>query len=180
MHGMPTYLTIEHLYKKHQSFNSGFVIIFDDCLADLENLSEEETENMTRLITQWARHRNISLYFTLQNVFTKSRVVRTLRSNIEQLLLFSVTSGMSSVKLLLSRTLGTQNSAVTSMAYQKSTRLKNGSYYGYLVVDFRIYSEVIHAYRLRNFFASFEDEAKQLSMKSLTRPDMFMYRIKDY
>lgn len=196
MHGMPSWLIIEELYEKHASYNSGYVLIFDDCLSDLESLSEDETEKLTRLVTQWSRHRNMSLYFTLQNAFVKSRVVRVLRSNLEQLLLFSVTSGQSSVYLLLSKLLGAENSKITRAAYHKAVRLSKGHYYGYLAIDFRTHSEVINKYRIRNFYASFKDSDRAVKKRagtkqkkdkktkkakrrnSLTRPDMYLHQLK--
>lgn len=177
MHGMPTWETLEGWYSKYERNNSGFVLIYDDCLSDLESLSESETEKMTRLVTQWSRHRNISLYFTLQNTFIKSRVIRTLRANLEQLLLFSVTSGQSSVYLLLSKLLGSQNSRITRQAYHKSTKLAKGLFYGYLAIDFRISNGIVRKYRMRNFFASFKNAAKQHKLKALTRPDMCLYQL---
>ena len=208
MHGMPSWLIIKELYEKHASLNSGYVLIFDDCLSDLESLTEDETEKLTRLVTQWSRHRNMSLYFTLQNAFVKSRVIRVLRSNLEQLLLFSVTSGQSSVYLLLSKLLGSENSKITRAAYHRAVRLSKGHYYGYLAIDFRTHSEIINKYRIRNFFASFAEDkrtgkakhkvkrlqngrsakkdesetgSKQKKAKfrnALTRPDMYLYQLK--
>lgn len=177
MHGMPTWEIIEGWYSKYEGKNSGFVLLYDDCLSDLESLSETETEKMTRLVTQWSRHRNISLYFALQNTFIKSRVIRTLRSNLEQLLLFSVTSGQSSVYLLLSKLLGSRNSRITRKAYHKSTKLAKGKFYGYLAIDFRISNGIVRKYRMRNFFASFKNAEKQHKLKALTRPDMCLYQI---
>lgn len=71
VYGVPTVQTILELSEKYKGKNSGIIVIYDDCLSAMENLPKEERGNMQKLIVEYSRHRKISLFFALQNTFSK-------------------------------------------------------------------------------------------------------------
>lgn len=177
MAGLPTVPMIRELYDKYKGRTSGLIIVLDDALAELEALSVKETIAYTRLIVQNCRHENISLYISIQSPFTKSNVIKILKKNLDQLLLFSVTSNVSSIYLLLTKLLTLENKTICREAYNKLIKLSNGLHHGYLLLDFRLNNPPIPTYRLRNFFIS--PTQKDKKFKAISRPDMWLYQIKN-
>jgi hypothetical protein len=111
----------------------------------------------------------------VQNAFSTSKVIRVLKRNLHQLILFSVLSAESSVFALATQVIGQANKAVFKEAYHRAIVTPKG-YFGYLLIDFFINNPVVERFRMRNIFCSFPVQRHDL--RSLFRPDVCLYELR--
>ena len=140
--GLPSNVDINNISK--ESPNN--LIILDD-LLELVLKSEE----MEMLIIRGCHHKQLSVIFITQNIFSQSKYARTITLNMHYLILFRNLRDSSQIRAL-GRQIYPDNPKVLLEAYNDSTKSNK---YGYLVVDLSPHSE--ETYRLRTKIMPGED-----------------------
>jgi hypothetical protein len=120
---MPTLDDIKEMVEPYTD-NGGSMIIFDDCMSDINN----DFEN---LFCNLSHHMNCSIIFLTQNLFYQDNVFRTMARNTTYMVLMK-----NERDKLQSTILGKQYSPGNHMFIPQVLREATKHPYGYLILDF--------------------------------------------
>lgn len=111
------------------SFDKNFknIIILDDLMNEIGNQTL-----IANLFTKISRHRNITVFLILQNLFPKGKYYTDISRNANYIVLMKNPLGLSQVKLLEQRIFG-KSSEFLQQVYKNATK---DDPYSYLLLDF--------------------------------------------
>jgi hypothetical protein len=101
------------------------IIVVDDLMQELSKSS-----GLEKMFTKWSHHKNISIFFVVQNLFYKSPIMRTLSTNARYFLLMKNPRDRSQV-INLAKQIYPYNNKFFIEAYNDATRPS----YGYIKID---------------------------------------------
>lgn len=108
--------------------NLNNLLILDDLMTEAE-----KSDEMMALFTTHSHHKNISVIFTKQNLFSQNAFSRTISLNAQYLILLNNSRDMAQIATL-GRQMFPNNSKFLVEAYKEATTQFQ---YGYLVLDFK-------------------------------------------
>ena len=111
-------------------------------LVILDDLMHETDQRISKLFTKGSHHRNISVMFLVQNLFSKNKEQRTISLNSHYLLIFKNPRDASQISHLAKQIFPGKSNYVLE-SYKDATSVQ----YGYLLFDLR--QETIDHLRLR-------------------------------
>lgn len=101
------------------------LIIVDDLMA-------EANSEITKLFTKGSHHRNLSIFFLMQNFFHQGKEIRTITLNAQYIVLFKNPRDTQQVRVLARQMYG-KNSGFMEEAYIAATEEPHG----YLLIDLK-------------------------------------------
>jgi hypothetical protein len=102
------------------------LLIVDDFMA------EADTE-LTKLFTKGSHHRNLSIWFLMQNFFHKGKEIRSITLNAQYVILFKNPRDRLQVEHLARQMYGARDSKVMEEAFRDAT----ANPHGYLLIDLK-------------------------------------------
>lgn len=127
------------------SMETDFKILVIDDLAQ----KASESVDIVNLFTIYSHHRNFSVFFVVQNLFTGGKYFRTISLNSHYFILFNNQRDQLQI-LNLAKQMFPGETKYFMDAYKKATRKK----YGYLLIDISPHSDSL--YKLRTDIFSYQ------------------------
>ena len=108
-------------------FNTGepVLVIVDDFMSECNS-------EITKLFTKGSHHRNLSIWFLMQNFFHQGKGIRTITLNAQYIILFKNPRDSQQIKVLAKQMYGTDSRAMEE-AYIDATSVPHG----YLLIDLK-------------------------------------------
>ena len=103
----------------------GTLLVIDDLMAEAD-------KNVTKLFTKISHHKDISIFFLVQNIFHKNKEMRTISENSHYVILFKNPRNVKQVTYLAMQ-MAPNNIGYVQSAYQQATAYPHG----YLLFDFK-------------------------------------------
>jgi adenylate kinase family enzyme len=101
-------------------------------LVVIDDLMSECGSEITKLFTKGSHHRNLSVWFLMQNFFHQAKEIRTITLNAHYIILFKNPRDKQQVKVL-ARQMYDTDSAVMERAFSEATERPHG----YLLIDLK-------------------------------------------
>lgn len=133
MQGLPTNSDLDRLPKGHN------VVVLDDLMHDVS-----KDKGMEALFTRGAHHKNLTIIYLTQNLFSKGS--RTISLNVHYWILMRSPRDTSQIQ-----TLGRQVFPTRSKALWEAYKDATANQYGYLCLDLSPMANEIHRMRTRIF-----------------------------
>jgi Adenovirus IVa2 protein len=105
------------------SVDGSTLVIIDDLMSECDS-------EVTKLFTKGSHHRNLSIFFLMQNFFYQSKDIRTMSLNSHYILLFKNPRDTQQIKVLGRQMYG-RDSGVLEDAFNLATSVPHG----YLLID---------------------------------------------
>jgi hypothetical protein len=104
----------------------------DPVLLIVDDFMSEANGEMTKMFTRGSHHRNLSIWFLMQNFFHKGKEIRTITLNAQYIILFKNPRDQLQVSHL-ARQMYAKDSKVMEEAFQDATSKPHG----YLLIDLK-------------------------------------------
>src|SRR2546426_3996981 len=101
-------------------------------LMIIDDLMAECNSEIAKLFTKGSHHKNISVWFLMQNFFHKGKEIRTITLNAQYIILFKNPRDIQQVGILARQMFG-KNAKVMEEAFADATSIAHG----YLLLDFK-------------------------------------------
>jgi hypothetical protein len=105
-------------------------LILDDQMEEIAN-----NKNASKLFTKYIHHKNISVFFLVQNLFRQGKSMKDITLNCQYIILFKSNRDVGQIQIL-GRQLGVKHLVE---AYEKAIKVP----YGYLLVDLHPKTETL-------------------------------------
>jgi hypothetical protein len=112
-------------------------------LVIIDDLMSEAGSDITKLFTKGSHHRNLSIWFLMQNFFHQGKEIRTITLNAHYIILFKNPRDRQQIKVLARQMYGGDSGAMED-AFEMATEAPHG----YLLVDLK--QEIPDHLRLRS------------------------------
>lgn len=143
---IPTQIIWYYSEYQHQlALEIGHLVQFREGLPDLseftgdmpvliivDDLMSEANGEITKLFTKGSHHRNLSIWFLMQNFFHQGKEIRTITLNAQYIILFKNPRDRQQIRVL-ARQMFDKNSIFMEQAFDEATR----EAHGYLLIDLK-------------------------------------------
>jgi Adenovirus IVa2 protein len=131
-------------------------------LVIIDDLMSEAGSDITKLFTKGSHHRNLSIWFLMQNFFHQGKEIRTITLNAHYIILFKNPRDRQQIKVLARQMYGNE-SGVMEEAFELATEEPHG----YLLVDLK--QEIPDHLRLRSKILPSDDQMEIFTSKKSFR-----------
>ena len=100
------------------------IIIIDDLMSDMN-------DEISKLFTVYSHHKNITVFFLLQNLFFQHKVMRTITLNTQYIVLFNLKRDISQIRVLASQLFPAKENKEFQIIYKNAVSKP----FSYLVID---------------------------------------------
>ena len=111
-------------------------------LVVVDDMMTECSAEITNLFTRGSHHRNLSIWFLMQNIFHKAKEIRTITLNAQYIVLFKNPRDRQQIKVL-ARQMFDGDAKVMEKAFEMAT----AEPHGYLLVDLKQDTDELHRLR---------------------------------
>jgi hypothetical protein len=137
-------------------------------LVIVDDLMTECNSEITKMFTKGSHHRNLSVWFLMQNFFHSGREIRTITLNAHYIILFKNPRDKQQIKVL-ARQMYDRDSKAMEQAFEMATEEPHG----YLLLDLKQSTDDTH--RLRSKILPHEDLEVFVSRRAFKGPRMEIY-----
>lgn len=131
-------------------------------LVIIDDLMAEASADITKLFTKGSHHRNLSIWFLMQNFFHQGKEIRTITLNAHYVILFKNPRDKQQIKVLARQMYG-GDSGTMEDAFEMATEAPHG----YLLVDLK--QETPEHLRLRSKILPTDSQMEIFTSKKMFR-----------